>query len=153
MRLTLIGLALLSLTACATTADTFNFDKSRDITADFDTTWQSVIGYFAENNIQIATIEKDSGFIVAKDERFDVSEIKKVASCSGSAFQTPTIGDLSVNIFTRPVSDGVTNVQVNAQILQKWVGLGGVQGVTECNSNGVLEEALLDRIETGTSAP
>ena len=119
MRLTLIGLALLSLTACATTADTFNFDKSRDITADFDTTWQSVIGYFAENNIQIATIEKDSGFIVAKDERFDVSEIKKVASCAEGIFETPFIGELSVNIFTRPVSDGVTNVQVNTQILQK----------------------------------
>ncbi len=80
---------------------------------------------------RIATIEKDSGFIVAKDERFDVSEIKKVASCAEGIFQTPFIGELSVNIFTRPVSDGVTNVQVNTQILQKWSGIGGVQGFTE----------------------
>lgn len=145
--------AAILLSACATTADTFNFDKSREITADFDTTWESVIGYFAENNIPIATVEKDSGLIVARNEQFPVSETKKIASCGSGGLTTPVSGVLSVNVFVRPVSDDVTNVQVNTQVSQNWSGAYGTTGMNECNSNGELEGALLDRIERGTAAP
>ena len=146
--LVLTGIAALGLASCATnSAQTFTFDNTRDIGASYDNTWEAVISYFATNNIPIATLEKDSGLIVAKNERYAVNLMNEVASCEQGILETPQNGQVSVNVFVRPKSDDVTSVQVNTQYTMTVRGYGDVIVSNSCNSNGSLESALLDRIE------
>jgi len=137
--------ATLMLSGCATTPQTFAFDKSRDVAAGFDKTWEGVISYFAENNIPIATVEKDSGLIVASDERVSVDTLKKLADCS---VRHPATAQMSVNVFVRPTSASETSVQVNTRYSGTAVGLMNTTLQVDCNSNGSLEEALLDWIQS-----
>ncbi|GLQ20395.1 hypothetical protein ACFFUB_02385 [Algimonas porphyrae] len=143
----MLAAAALVVAGCATTPQTYNFDNSRSVDATFDRTWESVISYFAENNIPIATLEKDSGIIVAKNERYTPGAMKTFADCASAFMMTNDVGQIDVNVFVRPVDDNTTSVQVNTSYSMRQSGAYGSSAVETCNSNGTLEEALLDRIE------
>ena len=142
-----LGVCALTLSSCASTPQTYDFDNSREVAADFDATWEGVIAYFAENNIPIATVEKDSGLIVATDERLASDNLKKLADCGGGIGGTPVTSQMSVNVFVRRKDLEVTSVQVNTRFSGTGVGLMNTTFQIDCNSNGTLETALLDRIE------
>ena len=148
MRTLIASISAVILTACASTPGTYTFENSRTVDASFDKTWEAVIGYFAENNIGIETLEKDSGIIVAENTRYRIGVTPYVADC-GVKLAKENIGTARVNIFAKPVSDDKTDVQVNTAfsfMTRDWTTTGALRP-SNCTSTGELEKSLLDRIE------
>lgn len=126
---------------CATAPATYTFDNSRTYDREFDDVWESIVQYFATNNIEIKNIAKDSGVIYAERARFDDS----VADC-GSAGLASVVGrTANFNVFVTD-RNGQTNVSVNTRFneVRRFDYNNWEQ---ECSSRGVLETTILDAIE------
>ncbi len=63
--LTVATLAIL-LIGCSTAMQTYQFEKSRTYSASPDQVWEGVMQYFTANNIQIKTLERESGVVYAE---------------------------------------------------------------------------------------
>lgn len=150
MRKTLGVLALVVIAGCASAPKSHEFVCERTIASDFDRTWQAVISYAAERNLQIKTLEKASGLIAF--ERGIVNEAD--ADCGTSGFgKTIERREANVNVFVRPMDGGVSvRVNVSPSVLISSPQFGGGIGAKnlawqECFSTGGIEGRFLDAIE------
>jgi hypothetical protein len=131
----------LGASSCATPPKQHAFDKSRLYATGKDAVWEDVISFFTGNNIQIKTIEKDSGVIYA--ERSGVDGI--MADCGEAPLATEISRTGTLNVFVRPVG-GKTQVTVNAEF--RILRMFDNQTFTgACHSTGVLERSILDSID------
>ncbi len=139
---------MFALSACATAPQTYSFEKSRKFDASFDDVWEGVISYFAENNISIKTLEKDSGLVVAENDHFPAGELTKYADCGTNSMVTNAYATGKINVFIRAVGPDTTKIQTNAKFIQTAQSSWDRSTiVTPCNSKGTLEQAVLDSIE------
>ena len=144
--------ALAVLSGCATAPAVYQFDNSDVMDADFAETWESTIDYFSSRNIQIRTIERDSGLIYA--ERMYAggydSATGGYADCGSQPMYTPTRSSISFNVFVRSVDEESTRVTVTTSFSQTLV-MGSYPPIqVECNSTGLLETSVLRAIKSGT---
>jgi len=146
MRLLFAFSAVLIGSACATPAQTFQYDKTKTANASFDETWSRAIEVFASKNIPIKTLEKDSGIIVAENELVSTSDMAGAASCPSSVLATPFAGVMNFNVFVRAVGANSTNVTVNTAYRMTYRDMNGGTISQICNSNGSVERALLNTI-------
>lgn len=139
--LSIAGPALLA--ACATPPEQHAFDKSRTFALSKDAVWDQLLNHFTSNNIQIKTIEKDSGVIYAETSLSD----KSMSDCGVSALVHEQGRPASLNVFVRPIGKQ-TQVTVNAkfQVIRQY---GSNIWRDECNSTGVLERQILGDITGG----
>lgn len=146
MRRTLATALLASMlaTGCATPPKPTAFDNSLTINRSKDQVWESVISYFTANNIQVKTIEKDSGVIYAERQSFDTRS-GVLADCGKSAIEVDVGSTVSLNLFARAVSPSVTEVTVNAQFQVVRMFDRATQ-TYPCLSKGVLEAEILKAI-------
>ena len=115
------------------------------VSAGFDATWNAVIDIFAEKNIPIRTIDKDSGIIatdrLAVPEQFSL----EYADCGTDGFMIPQLPTSVIyNILVRENGDATT-VRVTAS----WSSDKSYR----CNTRGIwegdLEANVKDRAERG----
>jgi len=88
-----------------------NYENKKDFHASYDQVWEGVISYFAENNISIETLEKDSGIVVAKKmiansnavkEMFDTGYMKSETCSVENTYENPTfVGIINPTYVTR----------------------------------------------------
>ena len=154
----LISLSLLVLTACATAPAQYQFDNSRSFEVGLDEVWPEVVNFFAENNLPISTVERDSGLIVADDLRFSMAEFAQYADCGQSPLATESNARGSVNLFVRERSTDGSTLTVNTRFqVYREVGTPGttIYGASyvDCVSNGTLENAIMERIATSVNLP
>jgi hypothetical protein len=139
MQMTIVGLLL---SACATAPKATQFDNSRQVSLSFDDAWERTISYFAENNISIKTLEKDSGLIVAESATVGPDQLQKLADCGSAGVGQP--GTASYNVFVRDQQSQGVAVQINAAFNQSFRNIWtGRNEQVQCLSKGVLEAALL----------
>jgi hypothetical protein len=129
------------LAGCATEPQRTQFNNSAVIAKKKDVVWESLLDYFTRNNIQIKTIEKDSGVIYAERASFDPG----MADCGEAPIALEMVRSASFNVFVRPQQGG-TQVSVNTTFAivrsfdnQSWK--------TECFSTGTLERAILSSLD------
>ncbi len=140
------------------------------VAAPFDSTWSAVVGYFAERNIEIKTIEKASGIIVAETARADNLKNRELLLSpkgrpmyeNGARMVGParfaecgTLGRVQLDPVTaaynvRVTGDGTSAAfRVNARFSTR-VTVQGVPTLTECASVGAwendMEATLLKRL-------
>lgn len=129
------------ITSCATPPATYSFDRSNTYPISKDEAWERLLGYFTTNNIQIKTIEKDSGVIYAERSMVDAS----IADCGegGLAMDVNRAGGL--NVFVRSISPRETQVSVNSDYKITRMFDGQLM-VSQCNSTGLIEGQILRAI-------
>jgi hypothetical protein len=126
------------------------------IRAPFDTTWQRVIGFFADSRVPIQTIEKASGLIVSTKFRLSDEQTLVWADCGrgrgGTAFEAVKRMGLGLplvladfNVFVRPSVDS-TAVRVNLTLNgENDLQVSGHTSMV-CVTNGKFEQALIARV-------
>lgn len=146
--LVLVFVVTLSLGACCTpTVPTI--EKSRVISADFDTTWKASVAVAAETGIPVAEIEKDSGLIVFQNFRFGDRDAK--VQCVPMLWVVEPNSNLgNGNLFVVEQDGGGTLVTLNAtyrtQISQSSMSGKSFQWM-DATPTGEMERAVLDAIE------
>ena len=137
-----VGVLLIAstLTGCGTDPQRTQFNNSAVIAKKKDVVWESLLDYFTRNNIQIKTIEKDSGVIYAERASFDAG----MADCGEAPIARELVRSASLNVFVRSQQGG-TQVSVNTTFAivrsfdnQSWKA--------ECFSTGALEREILNAI-------
>lgn len=148
-RTTSLVFACVLLAGCATSMGVYEFDNSRDFEASESEVWDAVMDYFTGNNIQIKTVERDSGIVYAERLYASQEELNLVADCGSNIFQASQLPSASFNVFVVDRNDNAeTRVTVNTEFVDVYTDLwAGGTGRKRCNSRGVLEKAILDHIE------
>lgn len=150
MKTTSIAIILtvgLTLAGCATMPKIYDVQSDRTFNASFDDTWDAVIEYFAENNIPIRTIEKDSGVIYAEQmfaTGYDVSFLD-YADCGGLALADSRRAQF--NVLVREASDVTTRVRVTTEFVEARRDFWGQSISVVCNSTGAMEDAVLTSVQ------
>lgn len=143
----LIAASLLAMcvSACATAPQQTSFQNTKTVASSFDEAWDTAISYFAENNVSIKTLEKDSGIVVAEAGTVPYQALLELADCGTQPLASNYNGGATYNVFVREASAG-TIVQVNAKFLLSYFDRtqGGLT-TTECFSKGIFEQGLLAR--------
>ena len=148
-KLLLFTVMVLMVGCAARKPTTFDFTNQKTYDASFDKTWESVISIFAEANIPIVTLEKDSGLIVSDNLAASGGNYY----CKTGFFDHIRSPEGRFNVFVRKVSDGKTSVQINSTYrAQLWFG-DNLKGWAKCVSTGELERLLFKNIlaRIGTS--
>lgn len=133
--------AIMALSACGTPPKTYNFDRSNTYPVSKDEAWERLLTYFTSNNIQIKTIEKDSGVIYAERALVDAS----TADCGQGGLAVDVSRTGGLNVFVRSIGPKQTQVSVNSDYKITRMFDGQVM-VTPCNSTGLLEGQILRSI-------
>lgn len=135
------GVFVIGLVGCATAPVPTDFDNNRVFSKSKDEVWTKLVAFFATNNIQIKTIEKDSGVIYAERSAFD----EAIADCGSAGLMQYVSSVAAFNVLVIP-QGGLTSVTVTSDYKVSRVGAYNTMTVTECLSTGVLERRILDAI-------
>ncbi len=138
-----VAAAFAALAACATPPKQTAFSNSQVFQAGKDAVWSDLLAFFTSNNIQIKTIEKDSGVIYAERARADPS----MADC-GQDLAVELSRPANLNVFVKEVSDG-TQVTVNANF-EAVRTFDNRTWNAPCHSTGLLEKQILSSIKSKT---
>ena len=153
---TLVVLSLL-LTACVSVRSTppveQTFERSRTYNASFDQVWLRAVDWFADHNVMIEKIERESGLITAKyllvaDQDYLDCGTVKMSGTSGKTIDRYG----SLNVTVRQRGPGVTQVNVNffgeftASAYDPWNGRV-ITTSGRCVSKGTVEQLVLAYIE------
>jgi hypothetical protein len=126
------------------------------INAPFDRTWDAVIDAFAEAVIPIATMERASGFIVARQQAIplrtpaernsalDLADCGMLVSATQAADEALYPVSAEYNVVVRGDSAGRSTLRVTAAFRGATVSTSGVpgSGSVDCTSNGKLEARI-----------
>lgn len=159
MKKILVLVCLFLLTSCVefkiTPGVKIDLSKSATIAKSYDETWLRVVDWFAEHNVIIDKLDKESGIITAKyafrsDDRFlDCGKIEAI-NASGEPF-IQQYGTLNVTI--RKENAASTRVMVNffGKFIAKATSIGDPRRIIEtdgaCESTGVLEKSIITSIQ------
>ena len=155
MRTIIITAAMLSVSACATYEPPADRDIDNAVTVNqpYEKTWQRATEYFANNNIPISNIAKDSG-LIATDYKLGASST--FIDC-GTVGTYEAFGDknLNLNILVKENTPTTTDVRVNVfgtgRVVQTnlYGTTVGAGKAIDCVSTGALEDDLIDYIRAG----
>jgi uncharacterized lipoprotein YmbA len=135
-----VALVACLLAACGTEPKKTAFNNSAVVAKKKDQVWESALDYFTRNNIQIKTIEKDSGVIYAERASFEES----MADCGEQPIARELARTATLNVFVRPQPSG-TQVSVNTTFAVVRT-FDGQTWKTECFSTGLLERQILNSV-------
>ena len=136
------------LVGCATTTQTYEFDKTAHYPYSGDSVWPAIIEVFAENNLDIRTLERASG-LVAGEYRGAPAENPSEYACPGGMFLSPLRDTLSYNVFMREAPGGGSNVTVNVNVERLYrSSWDGSQTIRDCQSTGAIESTMHDSISS-----
>lgn len=134
--------SLVLLSGCFNAPKTYNFAKSEAYLENKDIVWGRLVGLLTSQNVQIKTIDKESGVIYAEPSIGD-GDVRSYADC-GSGDSSPYFQHVvGINFFVRALSANQTLVTVNASISEVRDPWGGAPQMYACNSNGTLENKIL----------
>lgn len=134
-----ILLAAFATASCASPPKQTQFRNSQTYAMTKDEVWSRLLQFFTSNNIQIKTIEKDSGVIYAERAHADAS----MADC-GQDLAAELGRPANLNVFVKPLSSG-TEVTVNAsfEVVRTF---DRTTWTAQCYSTGVLENLILNSV-------
>ena len=111
---------------------------------EYDSVWSAVVETFAELNLPIDNMEKDSGLITTDHISFLGTGNDGVCDCGGTGILIERARTGKFNVFVKNGSTGVS-VRVNAQFEQT-LEFDRSLSTRQCVSTGVLEARINDLI-------
>lgn len=150
------------LVGCATAPQVFEVKNSRTYAVSKEVIWDRLIRYFATSNIQVKTVERDSGIIYAEKEingnvpvewsvRGRVGD--GLADCGKDIMATPAAQSIQFNVYVRDLGAAASSATVTASFRESYQGMNTLYGYYSppapraCNSTGVLEGLILDQLD------
>lgn len=130
------------LFSCATAPVKTEFNNTRQYSLSKDAAWEKVIEYFASNNIQIKTLEKESGIIAAEPGTVP----SEFLNCGKPGLAIPRNSFGVANVFVKSTGSSST-VTVNASYKQTRE-IDRRRFNVDCFSTGVFEQNVLDSISS-----
>lgn len=150
---------LVLVAGCVTSPQVFNVERSREYAQSKTVTWDRLIRWFATNNIQVKTIEKDSGIIYAEREVTDASSswwdrgrVANLADCGKDFWAVPQGQTIQMNVYVKDMgarSAATVNVTFREFYYPYSSGVGFGSPPQTCNSTGAIENRILDELSKG----
>lgn len=153
-----VSTMLLLATGCASISvespQSRDFERSRTYNMSFEKTWTRAVDWYADHNVTIEKIQKESGLLTAKymleadNQYLDCGNIKAQGVLGGPVISRAG----SLNLTVRRAGDDANRVNVNffgefdLQARDAWDGRR-VDYEGRCVSTGRLEQEILDYIE------
>lgn len=150
MKKKLYAAAAILVAGCASAPATYNFDNSAMIAKSYDDTWSSISRFFTSNNIQIKTIEKDSGLIYAERSTQRPStpgKIGDIGDCGSPGMDISQVNTVQLNVFAQEAGPQQTEVTVNTTMTETRC-FGQTCHTVTCNSTGRLERNLIEYVRS-----
>ena len=142
------------LTGCVTApvVEIKPFDKSVSFEGDFDESWGKLVRFLSTNDVNIGTIEKDSGLITLSGDNLSAGLIQEY--CDAAApFMWVLSSGLAKGSVLMTNEDGFITATVNVKFnatssYTDYMGGSGTKySTTSCNSRGAFETALLGSLQ------
>lgn len=153
VKILILGLACLFFAYCATAPVPRQIVKAFTIEAPFDEVWQAVIESFADMNLPIANMEKDSGLITTDWEIYPRGKAGNVyCDCGGLGLNVEIERRGRFNVFVRRLTEYSCELKVNCiynQTIQPALAKGST-GITSrnCISTGKLEAEMFEMVKS-----
>jgi len=124
-----------------------HIENSRIVEIPFDIVWTQLIEYLSSKQIQLKTIDKDSGFVDTESMLLP-SEIVADYAWTGEGLPTGLHprGQIKANIFVKKLSASQTSVTVNprVQVFQVYINQIAPGGWFDAKSTGKFESDILN---------
>lgn len=159
MRFGLLAVVAALLAGCATAPQSYQVERVREYQAPREVLWSRLVSYFAGNQFQVKTISERDGVIHGEQERAfpqDASNSERragfiggYADCGDVFTSMPEGQKIELNVVLLETAQARTRVTVNALFRETYYDLSGWGSEPPprvCNSTGVLERQILDRI-------
>ena len=135
---------------CVTVPAPYDFDNSMYFPYQGDIVWPAIMEVFAENHLNIQTLERASGIVTGEYRGPPAPE--GAYDCRGGVLLQPIRDTLSYIVFMREAPNGTTvsvTVLVDRLTTSSW---DGTLKILNCVSTGLLEATLLARISEKVGA-
>ncbi len=138
-----LSICVALMAGCATAPGVRTIENSRTYPMSYDQTWQDVVAVFAQNNIQIKNIAKDSGVIYAEGGNFDDT----MADCGSPGLLIVSGRHVNFNVFVRSLGVS-TQVSVNTNFTEnlRFGNNFATMSTMRCTSYGRIETFILNSI-------
>lgn len=118
----------------------------------FDSVWQAVIETFADLNLSIDNMEKDSGLIVTDWIDFSGQTNEGYCDCGKLGVDREETREGKFNVFVKRIDAISCEVKVNCVYQQRYYSpLDGKIYTRQCVSTGYLEAGMFDLIRSKVS--
>jgi len=149
----IFGLFCLFFISCATAPTPRQIVKAFPIEAPFDEVWQAVIESFADMNLPIMNMEKDSGLIITDWIEYPIGkEGKKYCDCGGLGINIEIRRVGKFNVFAKSITDSSCEVRVTCSFQQTYETFSlegsGTRFTRNCFSTGKLEADMFEIIKS-----
>lgn len=158
-KIIIMALSVFFIYGCAgagqTAPEESKFQRHATITQDFDTTWDSVVEWFAINNTPLDKVDKEDGLITSERHLRSKDELdcgKATGQISWASAKMENVGG-NINVIVR--SKGTNKTKVIVTVFGRGEinirnGLGNSISSAEakCVSTGALEKSLFTYLES-----
>jgi hypothetical protein len=149
MKTKIIALFVISLSfmSCATAPPPRQITNAFQIENSHDAVWQALIETFAELNLPIQNMEKDSGLIVTDWIDFTGQTNEDYADCGGLGINIEVNRVGKFNVFVKKITENTCEIKVNT-MYEQTMKFGDSLYKRKCNSTGKLEAEIFNLIKT-----
>ena len=152
IKILVLGLTCLMIYNCATAPPPRQIAKVFPIEAPFDEVWQAVIETFAEMNLPIVNMEKDSGLITTEWIAYPRGKAGNIyCDCGGLGLNVEIERRGRFNVFVRKITENSCELTVNClynQTIQPAMGDASTQSTRSCVSTGKLEADMFEIVKS-----
>jgi hypothetical protein len=123
--------------------------NSEVVNKPFDVVWTQLIEYLSSRQIQLKTINKESGFL---DTEFMLLPAQILPNYAWTGRNLPSMlhnkGRIKANIFVKKISESKTSVTINAwvQVFEEYIGKYSPGGWMAAKSTGKFESDILNTL-------
>jgi hypothetical protein len=145
-----MGLVFFFLWSCATAPVPRQIVNSFQIDKPFDLVWSAVIETFAELQLPIMNMEKDSGLIVTDWIELVGQDNSGYCDCGGLGINIEVNRVGKFNVFVKKASGDSCEIKINTSY-QQTIKFGDLVSKRNCISTGKLEKEFFDLVSSKTS--
>ena len=151
-KILVLGLACLFFISCATAPKPRQIISAFPIEVPFDDVWTAIIESFADMNLPIMNMEKDSGLITTDWIEYPIGkEGKKYCDCGGLGINIEIRRVGKFNVFAKSITDSSCEVRVTCSFQQTYETFSidgtGARFTRSCYSTGKLEADMFELIK------
>lgn len=147
LKIFILGLICLFFFACASAPKARMIENSFSIESDYDSTWSAVIETFAELQLPIDNMEKDSGLITTDWIEFTGQTNEGYCDCGGLGINIEVNRLGKFNIFVRKTTEDSCQMTVNC-MYEQTIKFADSISRRKCVSTGNLEREIFNLVTT-----
>jgi len=145
--LVIVLLFCFGLSSCGYAPAPRQIVSSFPIDKPFDTVWSAVIEVFAELQLPIQTLEKDSGLIVSDWISLIGQDNNGYCDCGKLVMLDEVERVGKFNVFVKKTSENSCEIKINSQFQQSYVDLDHIIYKRNCVSTGKLEAEIYNMVK------